>query len=222
MTKFTSIEQINDFKEVKPSLNKLIEKLISLNLSVSGDMKNINKKYEITGISQFVEKFNSIIEKHKKIEERILLEKLKYSNMINDQKEINNLIETLNESKHKDIIYSPEDIFETSDYEKINNNTFILKSLNNIPTYFMGKINNREANDFFSKGNNISIRYNGINEGWSLSFVDKYNYGTSIDDNNTKYKYFINENSEFVGDFIDAVKTLIGAENLKLEKKLLK
>jgi len=223
MKKFTNIEKIEKIKEIKPKLDKLIEKLISINLSVSysGNSNDIiNKNIKIKGINKFIESFNNIIERSKKETIIKLNETIKYIPIINNHKKINDEIKILKENKHTDIIYSPEDIFDSSDYKKTEK-LFILESLNYIPIDYLKTLNDIEIHNYFSNGNKISIIYEGINNGWHISFINNNNYGISIDDEQDKYKTFIKENSDFIADFIAATTNIIGAKNIKLENRLI-
>jgi len=224
MKKFTNLEKIEELKEINPSINKLVEKLISTNLTVSYNGNSddiIGKDIKIEGSEKLVESLNKIIDEEVNNNNIKLLEKLKYSPIRNNQLELNKQIELLEKSKFDDIVYSPEDIFDESDYKK-SNKLFILESMNNIPFDFLHRLNKREILDYFSNGNKVSIIYEGLNKGWTLSFVDGNDYGTSIDDENVKYQYFIRENAEFIADFIAATSTLIGTKNLRFDKKLFK
>jgi len=224
MKKFTNIEKIEELKEINPKINKLVEKLAALNLSVSysGDSNDIiGKNINIYGVDKLVESLNNIIKKSNDGTTVKLTETLKYSSMINNHEMINNEISRLNEQKHADIIYSPEDIFESNDYKK-SEKLFILESLNTIPVDYLAKLNNIESQDYFSNGNKVSIIYEGINKGWNVSFISNNNYGVATDDESDKYGKFIKENADFIADFISATSNLIGAKNLKLENKLIK
>jgi hypothetical protein len=224
MKKFTNIEKIEKLKEIKPKLNKLVEKLAALNLSVSysGNSNDIiGKNINIDGVDKLVESLNNVIKKSNDGTYVKLTETLKYSSIINNHEMLNNEISRLNEQKHADIIYSPEDIFESNDYKK-SEKLFILESLNTIPVDYLAKLNNVESQDYFSNGNKVSIIYEGINKGWKVSFINNDKYGISADDKNEKYNKFIKENAEFIADFISATSNLIGAKNLKLENKLIK
>jgi len=224
MQKFSNMEEKEQLKLVNPKINKLVEKLISLNLSVSysGDSNDIiGKNIKIDGIDNLVEKLESLKEWTIVDGMNKLTEKLKYSGIINDQETINKEIELLKESKHDSIIFSPEDIFEASDYKK-SNKMFVFESMKSIPIDYMSRINLLETDDYFSKGNKITIIYEGINKGWNVAFNSNDTYGTSVDDEETKYDYFVKENSEFIADFVAATTELIGAKKLTLEKRLIK
>jgi len=223
MKKFSNINEINDIeKTINPKINKLVEKLVSLNVFVSynGNSDDIlNKKTKINGVEELSEKLYKLIEEEISTEKGIILEKIKYSNIKNNQQEINKEIQLLNETKYDDIIFSPEDIFSNEDYTK-DNKSFVFESLNSIPNDYLSKINRREANDYFSNGNKLSIIYEGIDKGWILSFISSNKYGISTDDDNTKYKEFIKENNDFIADFISASTSLIGTKNIKFDNKL--
>ena len=224
MKKFTNLEKIEELKEVNPKINKLVEKLVSLNLSVSysGDSNDIiGKNVKINGVNKLVEDLETFIEKKNNETRQTITENLKYSIDKNNQTELLNKIELLKETKHDNIIWSPEDIFDVNDYTKTNKQ-FILETMNSIPLDFLHKVNKREVSDYFSNGNKITIIYEGLDKGWYVSFNNSNKYGTSTDDNMTKYNYFVKENSEFIADFIAATSELIGSKNLKLDNKLVK
>jgi len=223
MKKFTNIEEIRELKEVNPKINKLVEKLVSLNLSVSysGDANDIiGKNIKIDGVNKLVENLELLIESNNSEGVNKLSEQLKYSTIINNQEAINNQIEMLKESKHDTIIFSPEDIFESSDYTK-SNKLFVFESMNSIPLDFLHKVNKRETTDYFSDGNKLSIIYEGVDKGWILSFQSSDSYGTLTDDSKTRYDYFVRENADFIADFVSATSEFIGSKNLKIENKLL-
>jgi len=223
MKKFTNLEKIEELKEVKPKINKLIEKMISLNLSVSysGDANEIiGKTTKIDGVEKLVEKINNLIQKNNLKNASVLKEQLNYSTIKNNHESINKQIEMLKESKHDTIIYSPEDIFSANDYKK-SNKLFVLESMKSIPLDYLSKVNKREVSDYFSSGNKIEIIYEGLDKGWSLSFKSSDKYGTNTDAESVKYGYFIKENADFIADFVSATSELIGSKNLKIENKLL-
>ena len=223
MKKFTNIEKLEELKEINPKTNKLVEKLTSLNLSVSYSGYSddiVGKDIKIDGVDKLVESLNNIIEKSNKDTTIKLTETLKYSSIRNNHKQINHEIKLLNEKKHDDIVYSPEDIFDSNDYMK-SEKVFILESLNTIPVDYLAKLNNIETQNYFSNNNKVNIIYEGINKGWNVSFISNDFYGVASDDKNDKYNKFIKENADFIADFISATTSLIGANNLKLENKLI-
>jgi len=223
MKKFTNIEESKELKKINPKINKLVEKLVSLNLSVSysGDSDDIiNKDIKISGVGALVEKLNLVVEKNVLSGTEKLSEQLKYSSISNDQEGLNKQIDMLRESKHDSIIYSPEDIFDSNDYKK-SNKLFVLESMNSIPMDYLGKVNTVEATDYFSSGNKVSIIYEGLDKGWNVSFNSSPDYGTLTDDEATKYNYFVRENAEFIADFVSATTDLIGSKNLGLDNKLI-
>ena len=224
MKKFTNLEEIEELKQVNPKINKLVEKLVSLNLSVSysGDANDIiGKETNINGIDELVEKLELLIEWNNLDGMGKLAEQLKYSPIKNDHTAINKQIEMLRESKHDTFIFSPEDIFDSNDYKK-SNKLFVLETMKSIPLDYLHKLNKMEVYNYFSSGNKVSIIYEGIDKGWNVSFNSSEVYGTLTDDEKTKYDYFIRENKDFIADFVEATSDLIGTKNLKLENRLIK
>lgn len=224
MKKFTNLDEIKELNEINPKINKLVEKLVSLNLSVSyhGPSDDIlGKDVNINGVEKLIEKLETIKENEVSSNLSNLADQLKYSSITNNQDAINKQIDILHESKHDTIIYSPEDIFDTNDYTK-SNKLFVIESLNSIPHDYLSKINKLDASHYFENGNTVSIVYEGVDKGWNMSFNSSNDYGTLTDENSTKYNYFIKENNIFIGDFVSATSELIGAKNLKLENRLIK
>lgn len=222
MKKFTNIEERKELMEINPKINVLVEKLISLNLSVSysGDSNNIiGKDIKIDGVDKLVEKLEHIKEHYVLGGMDQLTEEISKSSLRNNQEAINSQIEILQESKHDTIIYSPEDIFSSDDYKK-SEKMFVLESMNSIPMDYLHKINTVEATNYFNSGNKVTIIYEGIDKGWNVSFNSSVDYGTLTDDEKTKYDYFVKENNDFIADFISATSDLIGGKNLKLDTKL--
>jgi hypothetical protein len=226
MKKFSNIDEKSKvLQEQKPKFNKLVDILIRENLQVSydGDCDDIlTRKLTIDGSNNLVEKLNIIIEKYKSQTTDILTETIQYQygNQI-DQKSINKEIEILENYLYLDIIPSPYDIFSLEDMtnEMISEDTLVLKSLNNIPTDYMDYINLQESKKFFENENTIRLRYIGPVQGWELYFECNFkNYGTTIDSKEDKYKKFLTENKEFIGDFLNATTSLVGASFLSLNK----
>ena len=225
MKKFTNLEKIEELKTVNPKITKLVEKLVSLNLSVSysGDENDIiGKDIKIDGIDKLIENLELTIDWNNVQTFSKIVENVKYNPLIkSNQVELNEKINQLKELKHDSIIYSPEDIFESSDYTK-SNKLFVLESMKSIPMDFLHKVNKREVSSYFEKGNKIEIIYEGVDKGWNLSFKKSDDYGTMTDAENVKYDFFIKENADFIADFVSATSLLIGSKNLKLETKLIK
>jgi len=222
MKRFSNIEEkAKIISEQKPKLNNLVEYLVKENLQVSftGDVDDVvTNKFTIDGTDELVEKINTYIEKCKIETEKLVLENIKYTqaqyfyeSVINDQ------IKFETSKIYPDMIPFPHDIFSSVDYDKLQENTIVLKSLSNIPTSYMDHVNYDFANKYFESGNNIILKYSN---GWELIFESNGNYGTPIDDTDVKYKLFLHENKDFVADFLTATTELIGTKNIKIEKRL--
>jgi len=226
MKKFSNIEQKESIlKEQKPTINKLVEKLVKDNLQVAynGDVDEaITKKLTIEGSDNLSEMLSDFIHKMECENESKILESLKYKfgNQYN-QKEIDKMIECCASNLHLNIIPSPFDIFSSEDYEQVHEDTIILRSLNNIPTNYLDYVNYQNATKYFENGNQIKLRYAGPGLGWELYFENNGEYGTTIDGKEDKYKKFISENKEFVADFLRATNDLIGTQNIKLDKNFI-
>jgi len=223
MKKFSNIDEKQKvLTEQKPKINKLVDFLVRENLQVTynGDVDEaITKKLSVDGTDQLVEKLNQLIEKSKQEVETLLPESLKYNfGSQYDQKSLNQMISETAGNLYLNIIPLPHDIFSQEDYEQTYEDTIVLKSLNNIPSDFMDYINYNQASKYFENGNNVKMRY--TNEGWELNFENNFNYGTTIDSNNDKYKKFLSENKDFVADFLRATTDLIGSQNILLDKNL--
>lgn len=223
MKKFSNIDEKKSVLSIqKPKINKLVDHLIKENLQVTynGDVDEaITKKLTIEGSYDLVEKLKSIIDNYVNDtkEKTIKNLKYKYGNQL-DQNSINNEINESISNIYVNVTPFPQDVFSDEDYE-LDEDTIILKSLNNIPTDYMDYINYNLSVKYFESGNNIKIRYS--NGSWELNFVKNGEYGTPIDSDSDIYKQFINENNEFIADFLRATKELIGSQNLLLDKKLI-
>lgn len=223
MKKFSNVDEKNKvLTEQKPKINKLVDFLIKENLQVTydGDVDEaITKKLTISGSDELVEKLNLLIEKSKIETETYLSETLKYrfGNQY-DQKTLNEEIKLENSKIYSDIISLPQDIFSSEDYEQIQEDTIVLKSLNNIPTDYMDFINLKNATKYFENENNITLKFSN---NWELNFKDNGSYGTPIDSQKDKYAKFISENNEFIADFLRATTELIGSKNVLLNKNLI-
>jgi hypothetical protein len=90
-----------------------------------------------------------------------------------------------------------------------------------MPSNYMDYINYQNAVKYFESGNLIKMRYAGPGIGWELFFENKGNYGTTIEGKEDKYKKFLNENKDFVADYLSATKELIGAQNMLLDKNFI-
>lgn len=219
MKKFSNIDEKEIIlKEQKPKMNSLVEHLINKNLQVAynGDVDvAITKNFSIEGSDTLTEKLEQVIENFTKNVETSVKENLKYKfGSQYDQKTLNKEIKLLEDSIYLNITPFPQDIFSSEDYE-MNEEIIILKSLNNIPTDYMDYVNLNNAQKFFENGN-INLRYNdGI---WELKFENNGDFGTNISSDNDKYKLFINENKDFVSDFLRATTQLIGSQNISLDK----
>lgn len=219
MKKFSNIDKKEQIiKEQKPKINKLVEHLIKENIQVvyNGNVDEIiTKKFSIDGSDNLTEELNNFIHKMKCETEVKMLENLKYQygNQFN-QKEIDKMIEYYTSNLYLDIIPSPFDIFSNEDYEQINEDTIVLKSLNNMPTDYLDYVNYQNATKYFEDGNRIKLRYAGPRLGWELYFENNGQYGTTIDGKDDKYKKFIIENKDFIADFLRATKDLIGSQYL--------
>jgi len=223
MKKFTNIEETKKIEKITPKNNALVEKLVSLNLSVSysGNSDDIvGKDIKVNGSNKLVESLNTLIKENNDLSDKKLSERLKYSTVYVDQVEKNIKIEQLKESRYNSIIFSPEDIFSANDLIK-ENKIFTLNSMTSIPLDYLSKVNTIEATDYFSNGNKVSIIYEGLDKGWTLSFLSANTYGGSTDDDYSKYQIFMTENKDFISDFVSATAQLVGSKNLKLDEKLL-
>lgn len=224
MKKFSNIEEKKHvLSEQKSKINKLVEHLIKENLQVTynGDVDEaITKKLTIDGSDELVEKLNSMIDNYVNITEKNTLTNLKYkySSQL-DQNAINKEIKESISNIYVNVTPFPQDIFSEEDYE-LNEDTVILRSLNNIPTDYMDYVNYNNATKYFESGNNINLRYN--NGSWELNFIKNGKYGTPINSDDDNYKSFITENNEFVADFLRATKELIGTQNILIDEKLIK
>ena len=222
MKKFSNIEEKKVLLEQKPQINRLVEYLVKENLQVTydGDVDEaITKTLTIEGVEELVEKLNTLIESEKEITETTLTESLKYQfGSQFDQKTLNQMIKNESSNIYLNIVPPPHDIFSPEDYE-LNEDTIILKSLNNIPTDYMDYVNFSNASKYFESGNNIEMRYNSGT--WELNFKNNNDYGTTIDSETDKYKKFITENKDFVSDFLRATNDLIGTQNMSLDKSII-
>ncbi len=223
MKKFSNVDEKNKvLTEQKPKINKLVDFLIKENVQVTydGDVDEaITKKLTISGSDELVEKLNSLIEKSKTETETYLSETLKYrfGNQY-DQKSLNEEIKLENSKIYSDVIPLPQDIFSTEDFEQIQEDTIILKSLNNIPTDYMDFVNLSNATKYFENGNSVKLKFSGS---WELNFTDNGSYGTIIDSKSDKYSKFLSENKDFVADFLRATTELIGTKNVLLNKEFI-
>ncbi|NPV13291.1 MAG: hypothetical protein HPY57_16140 [Ignavibacteria bacterium] len=225
MKKFSNINEKEKVVSVqKPKLNKTVEYFVKENIHIvyDGDADDIiGKKLTIEGTDELSEKLNILIEKLKDetIEQLSEIMKYNFGNQ-HDQKSIDKMIECYASNLHLNIIPSPFDVFSNEDYEQINDDTIVLKSLNNMPSDYLDYVNYQNAIKYFESGNLIRLRYAGPNIGWELYFENNGEYGTIIDGKEDKYKKFITENKEFVADFLRATKDLIGSQHLLLDKIL--
>lgn len=226
MKKFSNqdIERKTTTKLTK-AINRLIKEKV--HISYNGDIDTlVGKKLTIEGLDTLEEKMRVLIQNYKKEEETILLERLKYRyGSYIDQNEINQQLEYLKEWQGSNVeadLLRPEDIFSAEDYDKITDDTILIKSLNNFPLDYMDYLNRNSVDKYFENGNTVKIMHIHANDGWSINFEPEFSkYGTDIDSDSAKYSNFLKENKEFISDFIDATVSLIGAQNLKLNQKLI-
>lgn len=221
MKKFSNQEIKKEIKIISPKIDKIIDILINENINIqyNGDEKEIdNKNLSIDGIEILKEKLNEFIDVEVEKAKTQLNESIKYNFNYVDQNLMNEKIKLLEDTIYNNVIPTPEDIFSYEDYE-LGQDDIKLTTLNNMPNNYLDFINNENAYKYFNEGNSIKIRFQ---DGWNLYFEPNYKeFGTNIDDKNTKYKKFVESNNDFIGDFLKATSNLIGADNLMIDSLLI-
>lgn len=160
MKKFSNIsikEEIANNEHRGKEFYDILEKNMHVNIT-SDDSKYIKENVGLSGMDTLAIELESILQREKLKNTHTLLSQLE-STMINDYNDrlVTSVIKSLSE-KFKENTPNPENVFCNEDFET-RDNFILLKNITNIPSNsYIDHLNINSTNNYFAKGNSISIR----------------------------------------------------------------